>query len=147
MQETQETWVPSLCRDDPMEEETATTPVTLPGKSPGQRRLAGCSPGGHRVGCDWVDKHHHCHCSVSKLCPTLCNCMDGSTPVLSSPTLHYFFEFAQIHVHWVGRAIQPSHPLPPYSLSALSLSQHQDLSQWVGFSHQVAKVLESQLQH
>ena len=44
MQETQETWVQSLGREDPMEEETATTPVILPGKPSGQRRLAGSSP-------------------------------------------------------------------------------------------------------
>ena len=55
--------------------------------------------------------------------------------------------FAQIHVHWGGDAIQPSHPLAPSSPLALSLSQHQGLFQWVGFSHQVAKVPEFQLQH
>ena len=54
-------------------------------------------------------------------------------------------EFAQMHVHWVDDAIQPSHPLSPFSPPALNLSQHQDLFQWVGSSHQVAKVLE--LQH
>ena len=96
MQETQDTWVPSLCRDDPMEEETATTPVTLPGKSPRQRRLAGCSPGGHRAGCDWVDKRHHCHCSVSKLCPTLGNCTDGSTP--SYPPLPFTISLSLLKI-------------------------------------------------
>ena len=49
-------------------------------------------------------------------------------------------------VHWVGDAIQPSHPLSPSSPSALNLSQHQGLFQWVGCSHQVAKVLELQIQ-
>ena len=54
----------------------------------------------------------------------------------------------QTHVHWVGDAIQPSHPLisspsPP----TFNLSQHQGLLQWVRSSHQVAKVLEFQLQH
>ena len=50
-------------------------------------------------------------------------------------------------VHWVGDAIQPSHPLSsPFPL-ALNLSQHQDRFQWVSSSHQVAKVLEFQLQH
>ena len=52
MQETQEMKVQSLGREDPMEEETATTPVIVPGKSPGQRRRAGYSPRGHRVGGD-----------------------------------------------------------------------------------------------
>ena len=63
----------------------------------------------------------------------------------SFPVLHYLSEFAQTHVHWVCDAIQPSHPLSPSP--AFNLSQHQGLSQWVGFSHQVAKVLELHLQH
>ena len=56
-------------------------------------------------------------------------------------------ELAQTHVHRLDDAIQPSHPLSNPSLSALSLSQHQGLSQWVGFLHQVAKILELLLQH
>ena len=55
-------------------------------------------------------------------------------------------ELAHTHVHWVGDAIQPSHPLLPSS-PAFSLSQHQGLFQWVSTSDQVAKVLEFQLQH
>ena len=51
------------------------------------------------------------------------------------------------HVHWVGDAIQPSHPLSSPSPPALNLSQHQGLFQWVSSSHQVAKVLEFQLQY
>ena len=51
------------------------------------------------------------------------------------------------HIHWVDDAIQPSHPLSPSSPPALNLSQHQGLFQWVISSHQVAKVLELQLQH
>ena len=62
------------------------------------------------------------------------------------PVLHYFPDFAQTHVHCVGDAIQPSHPLLSPSPSALNLSQHQGLCQWVGSLHQVAKVLELQLQ-
>ena len=64
-----------------------------------------------------------------------------------SPVLQCLLEFAQTHVHWVGDAIQPSHPLTPASPPALNLSQHQGLFQWVGSSHQVAKVLELQLLH
>ena len=56
-------------------------------------------------------------------------------------------EFTQTHVRRVGDAIQPSHPLPPPSPPAPNPSQHQGLSQWVNSSHEVAKVLESQLQH
>ena len=56
-------------------------------------------------------------------------------------------EFTQIHVQWVGDAIQLSHPLSSPSHPALSLSQHQSLFQWVISSRQVAQVLEFQLQH
>ena len=71
-------------------------------------------------------------CSVAKLCLTLYD--------------PYLPELAQTHVHWVDDAIQPSHPLSSPSPSAFSLSQHQGLFQWVSSSHQVAKVLELQLQ-
>ena len=54
-------------------------------------------------------------------------------------------EFAQVHVHWIGDAIQPSHPLLPFSPSALNLSQHHGLFQWIGCFHQMAKVLELQV--
>ena len=53
----------------------------------------------------------------------------------------------QIHAYWVSDAIQPSHPLPHSSLFAFNLSKCQDLLQWAGSLHQVAKVLELQLQH
>ena len=59
--------------------------------------------------------------------------------------LQYLPEFTQTHVHWVGDAIQPSHPLLSPSPLVLNLSQHQSLFQWVGCSHQVAKL--SELQH
>ena len=82
-----------------------------------------------------------CFCySVPKLGLTLCHSMVCRTPVF--PALHYLPEFAQTHVHWVGDAIQPSHPLWSPS-PALNLSQHQGL--WDSSSHQVAKELE--LQH
>ena len=55
---------------------------------------------------------------------------DCSTPGFS--VFCYFLAFHQSHVHWVGDAIQASHPLPPPSPFALSLSQHQGLLQWVG---------------
>ena len=62
--------------------------------------------------------------------------------------VHYQLpEFTQTHVHWVGDAIQPSHPLSSSSPPAFNLSQHQGLFQWISSSHQqVAKVLEFQLQ-
>ena len=63
---------------------------------------------------------------------------------LSIPVHHRLPEFTQTHVHWVGDAIQPSHPLSCPSPPALNLSQHQGLFKWVSSSHQVAKVLEFQ---
>ena len=83
--------------------------------------------------------------SVTQLCPTLCDPMNHSTPGL--PVQHQLPEFTQSHVHWVGDAIQPSHPLSSPSPPALNLSQHQGLFKWVSSSYQVAKVLEFQLQH
>ena len=71
--------------------------------------------------------------------------MNCSTP--GFPVLHHLPQFAQTHVHWVSDAIQPFHPLSSHSSPAFNLSQHQGLSQWVSSSHQVAKVLELQLQH
>ena len=62
------------------------------------------------------------------------------------PVHHQLPEPTQTHVHWVSDAIQLSHPLSSPS-PALSLSQHQSLFKWVSSSHQVAKVLEIQLQH
>ena len=56
-------------------------------------------------------------------------------------------EFTQTHVHYISDAIQPSHPLLSPSPPAFNLSQHQGLFQWVRSLHQVAKVLEFQLQH
>ena len=81
----------------------------------------------------------------SQLCPTLCGPMDCSTPVF--PVHHQLLELAQTHVHQVGEAIQPSHPLSSPSPPAFNLPQHQGLFQWVSSSHQVAKVLEYHLQH
>ena len=82
--------------------------------------------------------------SVAQSCPTLCDPMNCSTPGL--PVHHQLPEFTQTHVHWVGDAIQPSHPLLSPS-PAPNPSQHQGLFQWVNSSHEVAKVLEFQPQH
>ena len=83
--------------------------------------------------------------SVAQSCLTLCDPMDCSTPGL--PVHHQLPVFTQTHVHWVGDAIQPSHPLSSPSPPTFNLSQHQGLFKWVSSSHQVAKVLEFQLQH
>ena len=71
--------------------------------------------------------------------------MNRSLPGL--PVHHQLLEFTQTHVHQVGDAIQPSHPLSSPSPPAPNPSQHQGLFQWVNSSHEVAKVLEFQLQH
>ena len=83
--------------------------------------------------------------SVAQLCLTLCDPMNCSIPGL--PVHHQLLESTQTHVHWIGDAIQPSHPLSSPSPPALNRSQHQGLFKWVSSSHQVAKVLEFQLQH
>ena len=81
----------------------------------------------------------------SQSCPTLCDPMNCSRPGL--PVHHQLPEFTENHVHRVSDAIQPSHPLSSPSLPAPNPSQHQSLFQWVNSSHEVAKVLEFQLQH
>ena len=83
--------------------------------------------------------------SVTQSCPTLCDPMECSTP--GFPVHHQLLEIAQIHVYRVSDAIQPSDPLSSPSPPAFSLSQHHGLFQWVSSPHQVAKVLEFQLQH
>ena len=83
--------------------------------------------------------------SVTQSCLTLCNPIDCSTP--GFPVYHELPELTQTHVHWVGDAIQPSHPLSSPSPPAFNLSQHQGLFKWISSSHQVAKGLEFQLQH
>ena len=77
--------------------------------------------------------------SVTQSCLTLCDPTDCSTPGL--PVHHQLPKLAQTHVHWVGDAIQPSHPLLSPSPPTFSLSQHPGFSQWVSSSHQVAKIL------
>ena len=82
--------------------------------------------------------------SATQSCPTLCDPMNHSTP---GPSVHHKLpEFTKTHIHWVGDAIQSSHPLSSPS-PAPSPSQHQGLFQWVNSSHDMAKVLEFQLQH
>ena len=83
--------------------------------------------------------------SVTQSCPTLCDLMNRSTPGL--PVHHELPESTQTHVHRVSDAIQPSHPLSSPSPPAPNPSQHQGLFQWINSSHEVAKVLEFQLQH
>ena len=82
--------------------------------------------------------------SVAQSCMTLCNPVDCST---LGPVHHQLPELAQTHVHGDSDAIQPSHPLSSPSPPIFNVSQHQGLFQGVSSSHQVAKVLEFQLEH
>ena len=110
-----------------MERDTCPANKMPPGWS--QVRLLGC----------WIP-----FSSVAQSCPTLCDPIDCGTPGL--PVHHQIPELAQTHVHQVGDAIQPSHPLSSPSPPTFNLSQHQGLFTWVSSSHQVAKGLEFQLQ-
>ena len=83
-----------------------------PGRTPGSGRSGGC---------------HCCSCSVVQSCPTLFDPVDCSTPGL--PVHHQLPESTQTHVHRVGDAIQPFHPLLSPSPPAFNLSQHQSLFQ------------------
>ena len=109
----------------------------------GEPRGQGARLWSHRDMSSSSHSHFLSCCSVAKSCLTLCEPMSCS--MSGFPTLHYLLEFAQIHFHWVNDAIPPSHPLSPPSPPALNLFQHQGLFQWVGSSHQVAKVLELHL--
>ena len=73
--------------------------------------------------------------SVAQSCPTLCELMNCSTPGLS--VYHQLPEFTQTHVHRLGDAIHPSHPLP--SPSALNFCLHRGLFKWVRSSHEGQK--------
>ena len=75
----------------------------------------------------------------------LCDPLDDSMP--GFPVLHHFLELAQRQVHWISDAIQSPYPLSPPSPPAFNLCQHQGLFQWVGSSHQVAKLQGLHLQH
>ena len=102
-----------------------------------------------RHSCNW----NHLRCflsgssvqfsSVAQSCLTLWDPMNCSAPGL--PVHHQLLEFIQTHIHQVGDAIQPSHPLSSPFPPAPNPSQHQSLFQWVNSSHDVAKVLEFQL--
>ena len=80
--------------------------------------------------------------SVTQSCLTLCDSVYCITP--GFPVHHQLLELVQTHVHQISDDIQTSHPLSLPSPPAFNLSQHWVLFQWVGSSHQMAKVLELQ---
>ena len=111
------------------------------------------SMGSQRVRHDWETEQAHKskldmqwkkETDVIQSCLTLWNPMDCRMP--GFPVHHQLPELIQTHVHWVSDAIQPSHPLSSPSPPIFDISQHQGLFKWVSSSHQVAKVLEFQLQ-
>ena len=162
--------VPLVVKNPPDNAGDARGAVSIPrlGRSPGEGHAT--HPSIHTLEILWTEKHgglqsmgrkesdttevtSHAHSilvfvqfsSVTQSCPALCDPMDCST--LGLPVHHQLPEFTQTHVHWVGDAIQSSNPLSSPSPPAFNFSQHQGLFQWVSSSHQVAKVLEIQLQH
>ena len=140
-----ETWLGSLWWEDPQEEGMATpTPAILPGEFQGLwQAIVHVVTESNAI--YQLSTHGYMFSSVVQSCPTLCDPMNHSTPGL--PVHHHLPESTQTHVHWVSDAIQPSHLLLSPSSPAFNLSQHQGLFKWVSSSHQVAKVLEFQLQH
>ena len=138
----QDTQVRSLGWEDPLEEEMATHSSILAWKFHRQRRLAGYSPWDCKES-DMTEQLTHisltgkghlesftslacsCYCSVAQSCPTLCDPIDCSTAGLPVP--HHLLKFAQVPVHCISDAIQPSHALTPSSPSALNLSWHHGL--------------------
>ena len=150
MQELQKMRVPSLGQEDPLEEGRATHSSILACRIPRTEepgRLQ--SMGSLRVRYYWSDwAHTHISIqfsSIAQLCLTLCDPMDCSMP--GFPVHHQLLELAQTHVHRVSDAIQQSYPLSSPFPPTFNLSKHQSLFTWVSSSHQVAKVLEFQLQH
>ena len=92
-------------------------------------------------------EHKQCNefSSLAQSCPTFCKHMGCSTPGFA--VYHQLPDLSQTYLHQVSDTIQPSHPLSSPSPPVFNISQHQGLFQWVSSSHQVAKVLEFQLQH
>ena len=124
--------------------------------------------------CQWAVKVSYCFCVTINYSFYLCLCLSYVlrcvyvgcissvqfitqsclTPwdpmncsMLDLPVHHKLPEFTQTDAHRVGDVIQPSHPLSSPSPPARNPSQHHGLFQWVNTLHEVAKVLEFQLQH
>ena len=135
-----------------LEKEMATHSSVLACRIPEIGEPGGLPPmGSHRVGHDWSNLAAAAAWTtvqfspVSHSCLTLCDPMDCSTP--GFPVHHQLPELAHTHVHRVSDIIQPSPLLSFPSPPAFNLSQHQGVFRCVSSLHQVAKVLEFQLQH
>ena len=168
MKEMQQTWVQSLVQEDPLDKEVAIHSSMLAWKIPIDRRTWWAAVHGvSKLRHDWATEHSAAQdilyynlmdhyrkiSSVQSLnsVQSLSHVWLFVTPMdCSMPGLlvhHQLLETAQTYVHRVGDAIQPSHPLSSPSPPAVNLSQHQALFKRVSSWHQVAKVLEFQLQH
>ena len=116
-------------------------------KEPEERTWSFSSNDGHHASLSVLFRAHVIS-SIQFSCSVVSDSLWPHEPKHASfPVHHQLLESTQTHVHWVGDAIQPSHPLPSPSPPALNLSQHQGLFKWVSSLYQVAKVLEFQLQH
>ena len=142
----QKTQVQSQGKEDPLDQGIVTHSSILTWRIPWTKKPGRLqSMGSQRVRHDWATNTSVRFSSVAQSCLTPHNPMNCSTPGL--PVHHQLLEFTQIHIHQVGDAIQPFHPLSSPSPPASNPSQHRGLFQWVNPSHEVAKVLEFQLQH
>ena len=147
----QETWVWFLGQEDPLEEGMATHSGILAWRIPWTESLTGYGVAELDT-TDWLNNNKQqpviyppVQFRSVQSCPTLCDPMNRSTPGL--PVHHQLPEFTQTHAHRVGDAIQPFHHVSSPSPPAPNPSQHQGLFQWINSLHEVAKVLEFQLQH
>ena len=155
----QETWVRSLCREHPLKGGHGN-PLQYSRLENTKDREAWRSPGHVIAESNMTELRanltplctspilsslFYCLIQFSSVSQSLCDSMDCNMPSL--PVHHQLPESTQTHVHWVGDAIQPSHLLSAPSPPVFSLSQHQGLFKWVSSSHQMAEVLEFQLQH
>ena len=107
--------------------------INLQFSSVAQSCLTLCDP----MDCSMPGFPIHQFSSVSQSCPTPWNPMNLSTPGIS--VHHQLPESTQTHVHWVGDAIQPSHPLLSPAPPAFNVSQHQGLFKWISSLHRVVK--------
>ena len=144
----QQTPVWLLGQEDPLEKGMATHSSILAWRIPSTIQ----SMGSQRVGHDWATFTYQHRQELSNLLFSLVQSLSRvrllATPWTAACQASLSItNSTQSHVHWVGDAIQPSHPLSSPSPSAISLSQHQGLFKQVSSLHQVAKGLEFQLQH
>ena len=147
MQEMQETQIQSLGREDPLEKEMATHSSILAWRIPWTEEPGGlqsmgsqsCTPS--MCTCSCVHTHTLAHRQSVQFSRSVVSDSLWLHGLQYAMLLHPSPapELAQTHIHWIGDATQPSHPLSSPSPPAFNLSQHQGLFQWVSSSHHVGK--------